>query len=316
MDNTIFYVDLPSDSSMERYPANHGGEYTVDLPISLQLSSHQWEAGLVEAIFNQEWSPVVIKDLWVQICIDKGNSIFAACGAAYVKETKVPETNMEDFADVWTKLLEPMFKRAMKKASLWVEGTDTKNKVFNMSFDKASKRFTLTITPNEAKRKTALRLEMSTSLLNILGFTRFQLSRAPKGSVLPTKHKLLNKQESRYFFSNSEGKIVTPPSHFTPSISRGITSLWIYTDLVKPHITGHTFSPLLRVIAVDHSMDGGSARVVRFNQVHYYPLTSGNISSIHIKITNQGGLEPVNFAVPVTMKLHFRKRDYAVAGSL
>lgn len=305
MDNDNFYVDLPSDASMQQFPSNHGGEYTVALPITLHLSSHQWEVGLTEAIFTQEWAPIAMSDVWVQFCKDNGSGKFEDCGEAYIDGKKVAEVDLKDFEAVWNKLLAPMFKAAMEKADLWPD-KGTIEKQMALTSSKESKRITLKITPKIPTKKEdirGIRLELSKTLQEIMGYTRSQL----KGEASDTVVSAIEKR--RYFFSNSAGEMVLPQSFFQPEIQRGINSLWVYSDLIRAHITGHTFSQLLRVIAVDHTKGVDNAsRVVHFDQVHYYPLIQDDIRTIRVKITNQGGIEPVKFASPVVLKLHFRRK--------
>ena len=118
--------------------------------------------------------------------------------------------------------------------------------------------------------------------------------------------------------SDMSRKIKTPPSFFRPALGRAITSLWVYTDIIKPHMTGHSFSPLLRIIGVHGAGKAGmgedilslsfETRVEQFDRIHYYPLLMDEVSSITMHITNGGGKSAVQFSSPVIIKLHFRRR--------
>lgn len=312
MDNSNFYVDLPSDASMTKYPANHGGEFSVDLPFSLNLSSHQWEVGLVEAIFTQEWSPIIVKDIWVQVCIDVGNGEFGMPGTANVNMENVSKTNVKDFEDVWENLFAPMFREALELSGVITKGKYNKGDVVKVVVDSTNKRIILNISPpspRDSKNLRGIRLEMSQSLLRILGFTSSQLKDVP--DAIKAFQSGSDSKRARFFFSNADGKIITPKSIFEPSLNRGISTLWIYSDIIKPHFTGHTLSPLLRIIAVDRKDEGrndAGVRLVRFDTVDYFPLKYDDVSTIRVKITNQGGLETIQFSSPVIIKLHFRRR--------
>ncbi|NNK28185.1 MAG: hypothetical protein HKP06_08105, partial [Flavobacteriaceae bacterium] len=65
MSETSLYVTLPSDASMSQYPRNEGGAYTVQLPETLHLNT-EWEVGLAELIFNQDWPAVNHNDIWIR----------------------------------------------------------------------------------------------------------------------------------------------------------------------------------------------------------------------------------------------------------
>ena len=118
--------------------------------------------------------------------------------------------------------------------------------------------------------------------------------------------------------SDMSRKIKTPPSFFRPALGRAITSLWVYTDIIKPHMTGHSFSPLLRIIGVHGAGKAGKGedilslsfetRVEQFDRIHYYPLLMDEVSSITMHISNGGGKSAVQFSSPVIIKLHFRRR--------
>lgn len=60
-----FYVTLASNASLERYPNNNGGCYTVHLPEDLHVAA-DWEVGLSEISFKQDWHSFVKEDLWVR----------------------------------------------------------------------------------------------------------------------------------------------------------------------------------------------------------------------------------------------------------
>ncbi len=52
-----FYLTLPSNSNLELYPTNHGGEYTVVLNEPLNLDA-MWQVGLAEAVYTRDWDNV------------------------------------------------------------------------------------------------------------------------------------------------------------------------------------------------------------------------------------------------------------------
>lgn len=50
-----FYITLPSNASMDRYPSNRPGNFKVDLSHRHDLSDGQWEIGLSEIQFTPNW---------------------------------------------------------------------------------------------------------------------------------------------------------------------------------------------------------------------------------------------------------------------
>ncbi len=65
MEDDSFYVTAPSNANSEKYPFNKGGDYKIDLPHTLQLSS-EWEVGLSEIQYRRDWDNVVHDDLWIR----------------------------------------------------------------------------------------------------------------------------------------------------------------------------------------------------------------------------------------------------------
>jgi hypothetical protein len=301
MDNDNFYIDLPSDASLLQHPENHGGKYTVELPNTLSLISHQWEAALVEIVFQRDWETLIASDIWVAFCINDtvGGGWSKCSGKTAAKADQLQTWHYKDFADFWGKVVKPLIDEAAKQADLM----GAHSEAVAMTVDSGTKRVWLKM---RVKSKTGMpvRLELSHSLLQMLGFNRSQL------------------KLSRYFQSDAAGAISTGYSHFSPDFSRGISSLWVYSNIVKPHIAGHGLSPLLRIISVGvggAAASGGdgtesAARIISFPQAHYYPLLLDDLSAISIYITNSGGLEAIKFATPVICKLHFRRRRSRIGG--
>jgi len=142
----------------------------------------------------------------------------------------------------------------------------------------------------ETSKKQSVRLEFSTSLYQMLGFQPHQLV------------------ENRYFQTDQKSEIKSESSHFAANISRGVSSLWIYTDIIANQITGDALSPLLRVIQVDPKIENNVSRVVEFQRPHFCALQAGNIQTIRVNIRNAYGLETIQFATPVVSKLMFRRK--------
>lgn len=281
MEGGNFYLAAPSDASMLHYPSNHGGRYTFDLPRTLHLNAHSWEVGLSEIIFHQNWTPLISSDIWAGVCInDLTGGTWSSCGGESMNVNE-GDYHYQSFEECWNKVLHKLIKRAFDKGNL----SDTQ---VVANFDKQGRiRLSIFI---KNPLKTAVKLELSVVLQQIMGFTRSQLT---DGSA---------------FITNAEGNIITPYSHFIPNLERGISSLWIYCNIIRPQITGHVMTPLLRVIQVNPGLLRDNARVERFDRPYYYPLNMDDIDSISINITNAGGTKAIQFASPVICILHFRQR--------
>lgn len=280
MEGNNFYLAAPSDASMARYPENQGGHFTFDLPSTLHLNAHRWEVGLSEIIFHQNWLPLISNDIWAGVCInDLTGGTWSSCGGEFMT-AKESQRQYATFEECWQQCIQGILQRAFIKAGL------INTKIIANYDDQGHFRLTLFI---RNPTRTAVKLEMSVALLQMMGFARNQLT------------------DGQSFITNAEGNIITPYSYFKPNLEKGISSLWIYSDIIRPQITGHQLTPLLRVIQVNPHIQKDNARVERFDRPYYFPLNADDIDTITIKITNAGGLEPIQFATPVVCILHFRQ---------
>ena len=51
----MFYLKLPSNSSMDHYPDNNTSHYYTKLPQAIDLKSSDYEVGLSEILFNNSY---------------------------------------------------------------------------------------------------------------------------------------------------------------------------------------------------------------------------------------------------------------------
>lgn len=284
MEGNSFYVTLSSDASMIEHPTNQGGNFTVELPQTLNINSHFWEVGLDEIVFNQDWTPFLREDVWATVCInDKEGGGWSTCEIEYPDEIQISLLQTED--QFLSSIVQPIIEKALKKAKV-------SNINLSLTMDPSTRLVEFT-TPVKTEDDMPIRLEISAILSRILGFTRKQL------------------KEGRYFQSDTNNVLTSGKSIFPFDLTRGIELLMLYCNIVKPHMVGHAMAPLLRVVDIPARKKQNSEsvkRVLQFLRVHYYPVNTDNLSSITIQIYNSGGLAPIQFASPVICHLHFRRR--------
>lgn len=74
MEKTQFYLWLPSNSSMDRFPDNTLTEYRVQLPQSIRLSD-EWEVAITEIQYPHSWNNIHGKNKWNRFYVEKGLSV-------------------------------------------------------------------------------------------------------------------------------------------------------------------------------------------------------------------------------------------------
>lgn len=290
MEGDSFYITLPSDASMARHAANQGGRYTVELPQQVQVNSHFWECGLAEIVFNQDWLAFSDDDIWVRVSVnDVENGTWSSSAAEFCSGDNLQKASQLSPNDFVKNVVQPTIERALASANI-----EDIALVFNVD-NTGRVQFT---TPTKSATGMPVRIELSTMLNQILGFSAAQLT------------------ESRYFQSSyPDGVIKSPTSDFPCDVTRGITLLMVYTNIVRPHMTGHSMSPLLRAVPVDSRIDKLTTRVVTYERPQYFPLNQDSFENITIEIYNIAGKRPVRFAAPVICKLHLRRRKPWVVNS-
>ena len=89
-----------------------------------------------------------------------------------------------------------------------------------------------------------------------------------------------------------------------------INALYVYTDIVDFQYVGDAFAPLLRVVAVDASLNQTFGEYVNkiFATPNYIPVSKNKIDTIDIDIRSDTGEKVQLSSGKVFIKLHFRQQ--------
>ena len=88
----------------------------------------------------------------------------------------------------------------------------------------------------------------------------------------------------------------------------GITSIYVYCNIVQPQIVGNTSVPLLRTIPV--SEKSGDVITKTFTNIQYVPVQTRSFEDIEILLRTDT-IDPVPFERgKVIATLYFRKQSY------
>ena len=90
-------------------------------------------------------------------------------------------------------------------------------------------------------------------------------------------------------------------------ITRGRYSFFIYTNVVDPQIVGDVYAPLLRTVAIRG--ERGQIVTETFDQPHYVPVSTSELSTIEVQIKDDSGEDILFKSGKVICKLHFRQRS-------
>ena len=107
MDNTQFYLWLPSNSSMDVFPSNTLSEYRVRLPQAIALTD-DWEVALTEIHYPHSWNNVH-DNFWNRFYIKKGVAV-----EAYV----LPPGHYSSVENIIVKMND-LIKQSQHKDNVW-----------------------------------------------------------------------------------------------------------------------------------------------------------------------------------------------------
>ena len=91
----------------------------------------------------------------------------------------------------------------------------------------------------------------------------------------------------------------------TPDINRGMTSLFVYSDVVSERPVGDVMVPLLRVVPLSDVRN--ETTYVEFKQVHYLPVANHSSEIVSVTVARDNGDIMKFYGGKVIVNLHFRR---------
>lgn len=118
---------------------------------------------------------------------------------------------------------------------------------------------------------------------------------------------LYRRQPKGPFVDDQSGEEFNVEALYKSDINRGFHALYVYCNICEPQIVGDVYAPLLRTVAIkgkrhDHV-------TITYNQPHYIPIGTREISEIEIDIREDTGRKVSFTAGKVVCKLHFKKNE-------
>ena len=95
------------------------------------------------------------------------------------------------------------------------------------------------------------------------------------------------------------------PYHATPS--GGLSTVYVYSDIIKPQIVGETTTPLLRIVNWNHTSKEENTSLT-FEQLYFSPLKNAHFDTINILLLDDTGREIVFEYGKVVVVLEFREK--------
>ena len=265
----MFYLTLPSNSSLHLYPNNTLTHFTTQLAKDCDLHG-QWEVGLAEIQYPHTWHNMSDKEGWInfkkghrhqkRLLLPAGqydtpeqliaslNQLFIPQQSAYTAQTRPASFDIVTERPITMSRIEPdvafTYHHVTRKASIRI--------------------------------KSQCELELSPTLERILGMPNHPMSAGTHQGV------------------------------HVVDVNQGFYSLYIYCDVVEARPVGDCQVPLLRIVPIEG--ESGQMITKTYEHIQYIPLLRKHFKTIEIDIKKDTG-ESVPFELgKLVVTLHFRKQ--------
>jgi hypothetical protein len=298
MDSESFFVTLPSDASINIFPANRQNHYHIKLPKPLDLQD-KWEVALMEIIYprqvinindvSQETGfQIIVTDPAIQRKIEHV-ALPTIKNSHFIKATNDDSSRVYHFeipsghyysATHLVEVIENIYKQTLGKV---LEDFSIK---LSLKYSKIHNKVTIYYT---AATKTKVGIRFDDGLSAKLGLENWT-----KGTPL----------NALYRDEIAGTRCV--------DLDAGLSALYIYTDIADYQTVGNVAVPLLRAIPFDVNVAGQGDNVRTHahwecTHPHYVRVRKHYFDTLEIDIRNDFGL-PMPFIKGKTLvKLHFRQ---------
>lgn len=251
-----FYVTLSSNVVNVGFE-NTCANFVTQLPAPLSLDSH-WRVGLSEIYFTNSWCN-----------LRKDNELFITevgrhkYRNVYNRVVYVPQGRYDDIEE----LIDEVNSCILKSF------TNNVKRVPKVEFNRVIRK--ITVSNGESVTGDPLVVQFDEELSEMIGVSSGYLSSDAHQIVTPDMVIDVNPPTS----SNGEFTAKDPYD-----LSGGIHSVFVYADIVDYSIVGDTRAQLLRIAHIPTNSAFGSTIIDRYDNPHYLPLSTKEITSIEIHL--------------------------------
>lgn len=241
------FIILPSNSSFDTYPDNTPSCYKVHLTRPVELGKGDWEVGLAEIQYTHSWYTLQSDVLFYVH--------FSYTGT---------ENDVDDFQDAL--MLDRGYYTSIKHVCSTMSSKILKKyklKEINLEYNRKTEKVVINVgdvvlNVENQERPFSVSLRLPKVLCDMFGFRT-----AKDGSWCTFQR--------------------TVKSEYTADIYQGNYSIYVYCNLVQPHLVGDQAHSLLRIIPVNIENQG---KVVTntYQKVQYYPLSFDRFDTVEINI--------------------------------
>ena len=270
----MFYLTLPSNSSMNYYPDNTLAHYTTVLAQDVDLSG-RWEVGLSEIQYPYSWHNMNNYAGWLIVHKDRQTKKMDLPPGQY----DTPEQLIAGLNQLFSPAPPPYTARNMtQEPPVTLEVTLGQPITYNLG-DQEPK---VTFVYHKVSQKATIQVHEECQI-----------------ELSPTLQRMLGMHEAYLSKGSHQGVHVV-------DVNQGFYSLYVYCNLIEPWLVGDSRAPLLCIVPIEGH--GGQMITKTYQHIHYLPLLQKHFRTIEIDIKKDTG-ERVPFELgKLVVTLHFRKQ--------
>ncbi len=274
---TEFFLTLPSNTKVE---GNTTSDFRVPLAYPIELQG-QWSVGLAEIHYPATYNTVQNCTIEITTVDTDGPESVSIPDGHYATPGELVEVlnyAMFQYGTRRTNLMDERLQKMLEwkhissaEYSMAKMSIETWKTAIHFQYMDVVKKMNISFNPDRIKG-----IKVDRRLQHILGLKDAQLSN----------------QETL--------------AKYPPDLRAGMTSLYIYCDIIAPQLVGDTRTNLLRVVPLRGLP--GEVIDIDYPNIHYGDLLVTKFSSVHITIKGVDG-ETMAFSYgKCLIKLHFRKK--------
>jgi hypothetical protein len=285
------FITLPSNASTDAHPENNASSYIVKLPDRLEFG-HGWRVGLAEIHFPLSFDSAKRDQR-------------AALRLPFPLPRPVPRPPMlpppvRPTPPLVTNIPPRVqFPRPTQRAPTNVQGPMSHGKLPkggapgipeippDVDIEEEEEEGYADYTPEDIKNR------------------RTDFPRMPAVNDLELVNTMQRMQATLNSINANIGALLTSSSD---SVAIDMGAIYVYSDIVEPHIVGDVRAPLLRIVKIPSVKVHGLSAVATYDSPYYMPLGKREFSQIEIELRDvAGNLLPFTKGTSI-VTLHF-KRD-------
>ena len=308
-----FFITLPSNVKSRGEEKNLICNYKTTLKNRINFpANEEWRVGIAEIIYTKSWFNVK-KDSRIQFMTEKGE---------YVDHEIILATNVRGIvkSEGDSNVIEAGY---YNNVSDLIEMINYKISIVNLGeytpqYTYLKNRNQVILACGRMENKALYIPILSDEINNILGLTDSKGLSLHNKILFKAGKSLLNQRQREEIKVKYKEQLTELQTSFArgyfisyrrTDIKGGISSVYIYSNIVQYSYVGDAYAQLLRTIPVKETEKWGDVVHHVFDKPHLIPLQSRNFDTIEIDIKDDTGAH-IPFEIGrVTIKLIFKKDD-------